>query len=92
MPFLLPFLISHLMCCVKVYYLSWTFLSLKLKKGRGSGGRERERDGESEREVEGGWGGRKKLEKPSAEVCQVDKAFRFGDVFRGSPFPAAKSC
>lgn len=42
------------------------------------------------------WGGEKKGkkegEKPSAEVCQVDKAFRFGDVFRGSPFPAAKSC
>lgn len=38
MPFLLPFLISHLMCCVKVYYLSWTFLSLKLKKREGGGG------------------------------------------------------
>ena len=45
--------------------------------------REREREREKERE---------KKEKPSAEVCQVDKAFRFGDVFRGSPFPAAKSC
>lgn len=60
MPFLPSFLISHLMCCVKVYYLSWTFLSLKLKK--------RDR-----REGEGGVGGKK--EKPSAEVCQVDKAF-----------------
>lgn len=33
-----------------------------------------------------------KKNRPSAEVCQVDKAFRFGDVFRGSPFPAAKGC
>lgn len=30
--------------------------------------------------------------KPSAEACQVDKAFRFGDVFRGRPFPLAKVC
>lgn len=52
--------------------------------GWGKGGVDR---GES---IEGGK--KKKGEKPSAEVCQVDKAFRFGDVFRGSPFPAAKSC
>ena len=56
MPFLLPFLISHLMCCVKVYYLSWTFLSLKLKK-KGGGGGERERERERGRE-RGGEGGR----------------------------------
>ena len=37
------------MCCVKVYYLSWTFLSLKLKKNEKGdvvvvgGGEERER-------------------------------------------------
>lgn len=59
MPFLLPFLISHLMCCVKVYYLSWTFLSLKLKKGgvgvgvgeRVSGGKEGQAEGRALR----GW-------------------------------------
>lgn len=34
------------MCCVKVYYLSWTFLSLKLKKGEGGErGRVRKREG-----------------------------------------------
>lgn len=49
--------------------------------------REKEREGERERR-----GLKKREEKPSAEVCQVDKAFRFGDVFRGSPFPAANSC
>lgn len=53
--------------------------------GWGKGGVDR---GES---IEGGKK-KKEGEKPSAEVCQVDKAFRFGDVFRGSPFPAAKSC
>lgn len=71
------------MCCVKVYYLSWTFLSLKLKKEKRGVGGEKERA--RQRGVE-------KRGKPSAEVCQVDKAFRFGDVFIGSPFPAAKSC
>lgn len=42
------------MCCVKVYYLSWTFLSLKLKKEkRGVGGvRKRER-GRGELKKEG---------------------------------------
>ena len=53
MPFLLPFLISHLMCCVKVYYLSWTFLSLKLKKRKGDrGGGESKRGGGGRREEE----------------------------------------
>lgn len=43
------------------------------------------REKETERE-------RVEKKRPSAEVCQVDKAFRFGDVFRESPFPAAKGC
>lgn len=90
MPFLLPFLISHLMCCVKVYYLSWTFLSLKLKKKKTGWVKARVRKGERQRERKRERGRRRV--KPSADVCQVDKAFRFGDVFRGSPFPAAKSC
>lgn len=77
MPFLPSFLISHLMCCVKVYYLSWTFLSLKLKK--------RER-----REGEGGVGEKKRSHQ--LRFARSIKLFRFGDVFRGSPFPAAKSC
>lgn len=64
-------------------------MKIRKREGvEGEGQRERKRRGEREK------GGlkKKKEEKPSAEVCQVDKAFRFGDVFRGSPFPAAKSC
>lgn len=57
-----------------------------VEKKEGETERESKRWRESERErVE-------KKKRPSAEVCQVDKAFRFGDVFRGSPFPAAKGC